>query len=376
MTKKKILIVSRSFFPQNSPRSFRTTELAKEFARQGHEVDVLLPQNLQTEIEEKFDNSTGIRFLYYGPLKWKLLQRSKISWIGDWKRKFGRLLFLLFEYPNIEIYFKLPKALKRLQAYDLMVTIAVPHENHWATARVRTKNHPVANTWVADCGDPFMTNVLETIAPPFYFGFLENNFLKKADFVSVPTEGSVKGYNAKYRHKFRVIPQGFNFSDVKLATSKPEHKQPTFAYAGGVTHRGIRSLHGFIGVLKKLNRPFRLHVFSNSAFEVLSQEVSGYENQIVFHQAIPREELLVELSQMDFLVNLDNGTHLNTPSKLIDYALTGRPILNIHPEKPDEELIRHFLTGEYNQALKVDDLDRYNIKNVAAQFLELAFAPQ
>ena len=37
--KKRILIVSRSFYPDNSPRAFRTAELSKEFARQGHYSD-------------------------------------------------------------------------------------------------------------------------------------------------------------------------------------------------------------------------------------------------------------------------------------------------------------------------------------------------
>jgi len=36
MERKKILIVSASFYPENSPHSFRTTELTKEFARQQH----------------------------------------------------------------------------------------------------------------------------------------------------------------------------------------------------------------------------------------------------------------------------------------------------------------------------------------------------
>ena len=118
MINKKILIVGTTFFPEQSPRSFRTTELAKELARKGHQVNVLLPQNIQKKIEDSFENSTGINFLYFGPLTWKPLQRSTISWIGDYKRKFGRLLFLLFEYPNIEIYFQLPKTLKKLSGYD------------------------------------------------------------------------------------------------------------------------------------------------------------------------------------------------------------------------------------------------------------------
>ena len=103
MDKKKILIVGRTFFPELTPRSFRTTELAKELARQGHHVDVLLPQNIQDKIESEFDNSVGINFMYYGPLKWKRFGLSKNGRIDDLKRKFGRVLFLLFEYPGIEI---------------------------------------------------------------------------------------------------------------------------------------------------------------------------------------------------------------------------------------------------------------------------------
>ena len=41
----KILIVSRSFYPLNTPRSFRTTELAKEFIRLGHEVVLCIPES-------------------------------------------------------------------------------------------------------------------------------------------------------------------------------------------------------------------------------------------------------------------------------------------------------------------------------------------
>lgn len=371
MEKKRILIVGRTFYPEQSPRSFRTSELATELARQGHQVDVLLPQSLQEKIASDFNNSVGLTFMYYGPLKWKSFERSKISWIGDWKRKFGRMLFLLFEYPNIEIYFKLPQKLKTLKGYDVMISIAVPHENHWAIAKVRTSSHPIAKTWIADCGDPFVMNVTETIAPPFYFNFLENSFLKKADFVTVPTENSVVGYNRKYHNKFRVIPQGFNFDEVKIANVEPDYSEPTFAYAGNVSPIGIRSLHPFIKSLKEMGQPFVFHVFGANAKAVLKDQVKEYESQFILHNAIPRNELLFKLSEMDFLVNLDNGTHLNTPSKLIDYALAQRPILNIDPIKPNSEKIVKFLNGDYTEALVVNNIEAYNITNVANNFLKL-----
>lgn len=371
MNKKKILVVGRTFFPEQSPRSFRTTELAKELARQGHHVDVLLPQTMQAKIEQSFDNSVGINFMYYGPLTWKPFKRSNNRFIGDWPRKVGRLMFLLFEYPNIEIYFKLPAKLKLLKGYDLMISIAVPHENHWAIAKVRTVDNPIAKTWVADCGDPFMKNVLETIAPPFYFNNLENSFLEKADFITVPTENSIAAYNNKYHEKFKVIPQGFNFDEVNTVEIKPIHTVPTFAYAGSVSPTGIRSLHQVIAALKQIGKPFAFHVFGGNAKAVLTDIAKGYEDKIILHNGIPRQELLFKLSEMDFLVNLDNGTHLNTPSKLIDYALAKRPILNVNPINPEHEKITNFLNGDYREAVVVQDLQNYNISNVATKFLNL-----
>lgn len=371
MDKKKILIVGRTFFPEQSPRSFRTTELAIELARLGHHVTVILPHNLKTGIESKFQNSHGIVFIYYGPLEWKAFEKSKNKWIGDWKRKLGRLLFLLFEYPNIEIYFKLPSALKKMKGYDLMISIAVPHENHWAIAKVRTKKRPIAKVWVADCGDPFMTNVLETIAPPFYFGFLERNFLKNCDYVSVPTKGSIDAYDVKFKDKFKVIPQGFNFDTVKIVENKPQNEIPTFAYAGGVSNGGIRSLNLFIDVLIRQEKKFKFHIFSNNAETVLKEKIKGYENSIVIHKPLEREKLIYELSKMDFVVNLDNGTHLNTPSKLIDYGLAGRPILNVNPLNPQKKIIDQFLIADFTNQKILNDLERYDIKNVSNQFLQL-----
>jgi hypothetical protein len=371
MKNKNILIVSRSFYPQNSPRSFRTTELAKELARQGHVVNVLLPINLKIDIDREFENSVGIHFMYYGPLRWKVLEKSKNKLIGDWKRKFGRLLFLLFEYPNIEIYFKLPRILRELKGYDLMISIAVPHENHWAIAKVRSKDHPIAKTWVADCGDSFMLNEMETISPPFYFGWLEKKFLKKADAVVVPYNAFIEtqAFDPTFQHKYKVIPQGFNFEEVDLCETVPNNDIPTFAYAGGVSVSGIRSLHNFINILKKTDIPFRFHIYSSNGQAVLKDEVKGYEEIIILHQAIQRKTLLYELSKMNFLVNLDNGSNLNSPSKLIDYGLTKRPILNINPIKPDEALVLEFLSGNYEKSFQVKDIEKYNIKDVAKAFL-------
>jgi len=320
MDNKKILIVCKSFYPDNSPRSFRATELAKELIKQGHLVTVLMAGN-DFDYSE-FISKHNLTITNYGRLVLKPLEKSKWKWIGDNKRKFGRLLYMLFNYPDIEIMFRLKKALKKQSGYDLMISIAVPYPVHWGTAWARTKRHLIANTWVADCGDPFMGNKLESFRFPFYFAWLEKWFCRKADFISVPVEGAKHGYYKEFHSKIKIIPQGINFDEVEISHEKTAHPFPIFAYAGGLSFSGIRNPLFFMKYLIECNTDFEFHIYSSSSKAFLSSTIQESKGKIILHEAIPRTDLILELSKMDFLVNLDNGTSLQVPSKLIDYALT------------------------------------------------------
>ncbi len=367
MKPKKILIVCRSFFPELTPRSFRATELAKEFAIQGHQVTVLLPYDNQRDLST-FEN-LGIQFKYFGPLVWKDIKPWGKSAIGDLSRKFGRVLNLLLDYPNIEIIWRLKPVLKKESNYDLLISIAVPHEINWVIALIRKKGIEIAKTWVADCGDPFMGNRLDSINSPFYFAWFEKKFCRKANYISVPTQDSIQAYYPQFHSKFKVIPQGFNFEDIKLSNEPINHIQPTFAYAGKVSTQGVRSIGFLIEQLMELQKPFQFHIYGPQAKEILKQYETNYPDKIIVHQPLPRLELLIELNKMDFLLNLDNGTTRNTPSKLIDYGLTKRPVLNTLAQDPDLKLFEEFFNKNYQNQYKIDNIEQYNIKNIVQQFL-------
>jgi len=366
---KRILIIAKSFYPELTPRAFRASELAKEFWRMGNDVTVLLPYDEKDRSD--FLAAYPIKIKFYDALVWKDLGVSSWKWVGDFKRKFGRLLYLLFDYPNIEILWRLAPKLKEEMAYDLAITISVPHELNWVYAWLKQRNFKIANCWVADCGDPFMGNQLETIKPPFYFHLFENNFLKQADFVSVPTENSIIAYNKLYHHKFKIIPQGFNFNEIPIGSEKLENEIPTFAYAGKISTLGIRCLTPLITHLIELNIDFRFYVFAPGGEVILKAFTDNYPEKIIACNAIPRLALLEKLSKMDFLINLDNGNDRNTPSKLIDYALTKRPILNILAQDPDKRMLGQFLHRDYTQQFRIQNIERFNISNVAKQFLQL-----
>ena len=362
---KKILLVSSAFYPEISPRSLRATELAREFYRQGHKVTVI----------SKFRKHDYSGFLKEFPITFKMWGKSMFPGVPEFKHKpfsflsrgISRLLLLLFEYPGIEEMFQVRNMLKHESGYDLMVSFAVPYPVHWGVAWSRSEKHPIAGTWIADCGDPYMGDVLDSFRKPFYFGYLEKWFCRKADFISVPIQGAIMGYYSEFHIKIRIIPQGFDF-ELNIKKNEPGNDLPTFAYAGGFLP-GARDPGQLMHFLMNLTSPFRFLVYTNKPdlLKVYKAELNG---KLIISDYIPRSELMKVLSKMDFLINFDNNTKLNSPSKLIDYAIANRPVLNINQNFNGENLSA-FLKRDYSKRMHLPDPEQYHIKNISRLFLDL-----
>lgn len=358
----KILMVSGNFYPNNSPRAFRTTELAKRFSSLGHDVKVYIPDYVKGY--DDFVNHYPIKICHYHREK----GCNKFIGISIVDRIVYRVLNQFFTYPDRWNVKPLMESLKDETGYDLLISIAMPHSVHWAIGRLYEKGNIAANCWVADCGDPFMLTQTDSFQPPFYVKPLETRWCRLCNYISVPTTASVDGYYPEFKDKIRIIPQGFDFSEIKRKDYKG-HTIPTFAYSGSFIP-GKRDLRPILDLLIKQNADFELHVYTRQKDMFVSyQEKLGTKLQL--HDYITRLELLETLSGMDFLLNLDNGITVQTPSKLIDYALTGRPILNMNSSSIDEALLDAFMKGDYARRYIVENIEQYNIINVAQQFLDL-----
>jgi len=366
----KILIVSRSFYPELSPRAFRTTELAKELSKQGHQV-VLYTQKYK-EHHIKFEKDFNITINDLGQLKLKPVILAGFSGMRYLLRRIiNRLLLMLFEYPLIELMWKVNKVLKAENGYDLLISIAVPFPIHWGVAKARSKSHPIAKVWVADCGDPYMGDTNDSFRKLFYFKYVEKWFCRKADYISVPRIEMKVNYYPEFHHKIIEIPQGFNFDEIKLPNEDPQNKIPTFAFAGGF-FKGKRDPSIFMNYLCSINTDFRFLVYTQTPDLIIQfKEKLGIKLEI--RPYLPREEILVVMNKMDFLINIGYDPALQSPSKLIDYHLSGRPVLSFNSEfnESNQKHFQEFMRKDYQNQLILDNIQKFNIRNVARQFTDL-----
>lgn len=369
MDKKKILIVGRTFFPEQSPRSFRTTELAKELSRQGHDVTVLIPKKKEHSVFEK-DHNIIIDDL--GKLKWKEIDLTGKGVGLLFKRAIRRLMLLTLEYPNLEYYFKVKKALQTKknnnESFDLLISIAVPHSIHWGVAAVWKKKNNLAKIWAADCGDPFMGQENDTFKPMFYFKYVEKWYSKKVDYITIPVETAIPAYYPEFHNKIKIIPQGFKFEEVTVA-NYIKNEIPHFAYAGGLIP-GRRDPKEFFEYLVNYPQPYKFDVYTNQV-ELVSTYVDRSRGRIEIKNYLPRKDLLFELSKLEFVVNFENAGQRQMPSKIIDYVIINKPILSVNTFNFDQNPVEEFLSGNYKNALKIKNPNQYKIENVAKEFLKL-----
>lgn len=360
----KVVIISRAIFPMVAPRSMRATELAKEFAREGH--DVILYGVLGEFDYSSFEKENNLRVKDLGPTRFAKLNsdgQDKNSLINKVSSLF---LHRLLEYPDVELVFRVNKVLKKERDIDLLITIAHPYPIHWGAAWNKNRNNNFPTTWIADCGDPYMGNPF--YKPLFYFKYIEKWFCKKVDYLTVPLEEAKDAYYPEFQSKIRVIPQGFKF-EIPKNIEEPDNEVLTFIYAG-IFYENNRDPRPFLDYLKRQLIDFRFIVYTKSV-NLIKDYQKDLGDKLVIRDYIPREDLLEKMREADFLINIENINTVQSPSKLIDYAISGRPILSINTRNMNYDNINAFLKRNYSGSFKLKNLNQYHISNVVEKFIEL-----
>lgn len=360
MKKENIFIITRAMYPNLAPRAHRATELAKELARQGHNVTIaaVLGKYDYSEFEKQYN--IKVENLGVSKYEWITSDRDNRN-ISLWRKGIIYFLRKWFLFPDIKISFRVAKYLKNKNNIDKLITIAIPYSIHFGATYAKTHHKNLLNTkWISDCGDPFFYSKIA-----FYFKKLESRWKQTTDYITIPTEKIKKFFGKEYEKKIHIIPQGFSFDSRRAKYQKNDIV--TFAYSGMVYPKA-RDPREFLKFLKSFDKDFKFVVYTNKPqlFQPFYQDLG---EKLEMRNYVEHDELIYQLSKMDFLINISHKDA--SPSKMIDYMLADRPILEIDSTFNQKEQFIQFYNGDYTNKKILSNFDDYKIENVAKKFIEL-----
>lgn len=375
-----ITICSRWCYPHKNPRAFRTFELLTEFIRREEYVYSFLPDTPDLR-NKKISNIVYVSD--YKRLDNQIRNFSAdecVNKIGIGKKLFmhmKKLFFYLFnDTPYTILYaFNLLICLFKNREHrghdDVIISISNPFYIHMVVV-IALKILHQRPVMIADCGDPFYFNPSRNVAP--YLRLIEKWVLSQFDYISIPIEAARSAYNTYgIDNKIRIIPQGFNLIEV----TEDEYKRnfiPTFCYAG-VFYENIRNPEYFFEYIKHISNEFKFVVYAlpgSFTESILAKYKKFLGDKLEVYSPIEREKLIHIMAKMDFVINFDNDNSTQKPSKLIDYAMSKRPILSFNKATFDKRIFQEFLNGDYHNRERID-LSQYDIRTVVDKF-EVLFA--
>lgn len=373
----KIAILTAVFHPELHPRAFRAYELAKEYAIQGHDVEVFLLTRIKGFDYEQLSQELHIKItilpLYTRELGAEnIFQQTNpllrwIHWGYRWLLEY-LLAGNLFAYST-----RIAECLKHeMQQKDMVIALSTPFMNLLGLAKYVHAHKAQSKTiYIADSGDPFYYS--QQTKRALYFKWVEKWVYRHFDYLSIPTSDAIPAYAPLIpKEKIQIIPQAFNMRDVHLSPA-PTSDIPTFAYAG-VFYQDIRNPEFLFKHLCTLTEDFRFHVYLRHRDPHITSVLDKYQKQLgeklIIHYSVKRTDLLYRLSECHFLINISNTTSTQLPSKLIDYGITKRPVYSFDKQSFNPQVFTAFMHGDYTHAMPID-IRPYDIEVVTKQFLEL-----
>lgn len=355
------------FYPEQVPRAFRSYELYKYFCSKGYEVEVISIKNkkIYKSVDKLEDDGQEKKQYSNSKFKNSFKKTKLFKWL------FNVLLFFIGELPFLTHRNYLRKQLSEeyLSKFDKIMVISLPFFSAYYTSRAITKFH-WSGISILDMGDPFFGHQLKRAR---YFNVLQKKTLKTFDYISVPIREVVPYYTDYIQEeKIKIVPQAFNFLDTEI-NEYHKNKVPTFAYAG-TFYDDIRNPTSFFEYLITIDENFLFILYTRKDTKIYEEIVKPFEERLngklIVNDVVPRVELLKKLSEMDFLISFENTSNLQSPSKLIDYGLTGRPVLSINNNGEDFHQIYEFFNEQYKHKMDID-ISKYDINLVGEVFIEL-----
>jgi glycosyltransferase involved in cell wall biosynthesis len=372
----RYLILTYAYTPAVTPRALRWGALAKRWAAQGHHVDVVSGWEAGMTQTEEWQ---GIH-VYRANAVWLEKVRGWFKKTGAvtgvrrevaarplgpiWMKSRLKATILLFYHhvyrslwwPDPHFYWHSPalkqaKSLAAQTPYDVLISVSPWFTAHLVGLQLH-KRFP-SMCWLVDIGDPFSFLDADPENNQRLYKRLnrrvERNIFRQADVISVTTPETQDQYAILFPEsasKIHVIGPLLPYREEEPSALPffPPGNKIRLVYAGVLLKDNRRPeflLRLFAGLLKTpCADQAELH-FIGDVREV-QEAFNPYQDllgtRIFLHGKIEHARTVQAMRQASILVNIGNRTPYQLPSKVVEYASMGKPILNIIQREGDSSL--------------------------------------
>lgn len=335
--KPNILFISLAFPPKNCPESLQTAKYFKYLKDLTGDIQVItaacpsLFMPLDKSLERYLSEETIITELYAPESKYlnSLIRKS---------------FPVLLELPDHKILFTFQTGniTRKLQIEPhIIYSRSYPLSSAFIAYKLRRKlNIP----WVLHLSDPWTISPIEKRTPvgARYNNQKEAEFFSMADYVCLTSKETIHMYTRKYpelEHKFVFMPNVYDPEDKTPTLKKSQSEKVIFTYTGGLANTRtnahlLKALHNLY-----ITEPdFLKNVVFNFAGSFDRKNTALFkEYNLPFVNnlgILPFDKAKQLTSDSDVLIVIDTffqnpDDAMFLPSKILDYAVAGKPILAI-----------------------------------------------
>lgn len=367
--RKKILFVVRSFSQSGAqPLRFK---MILNFLKEEFNIHVLEIHHYKDDTYfenglwlHKIKYSLPGKFLNFNESIKKTKETNKthdeIKSTLFFKSKLKRSVRKLF-FPDILIFEKrrlIKKAIQLISIYkfQIIVSSGFPFTTMALSKEIKDK-YPFVR-FVYDIGDPFFRNSNNGFIRNIFAGYYENKYLKYIDNLVVTNNMTLQHYLNNFGDKIKqdqieIIQMGVNLEYLKEVEKNlfsinetTSHKEVNLVYAGQL-YKSLREPFELYKAVAKWNNSTesrKINLFMYGSFRDTYKIKDSSLNNIYFKGLVSNEEIIIAYYTSDVIVFIDNAWGMQTPGKIFEVSVIGKPVLFIsnNKESPAFEVVKNF----------------------------------
>lgn len=365
----RLLVISYHYTPQIMARAFRWSALAEYWAKQGHEIDVVcawasglkrlealnkvrvfrtggrIVELLLGRLTPSLRGKTGVADGYtFKRMDDSIFHRtmllSSLSWLHNhtWKKiywpDFAGIWYLSAK--------RKVKQLLKKHHYHGLISVSQPFTGHLVGLTV--KRLYLNLKWTVDIGDPFCFVEFNPINNHKLYKKLnyaaEQRVFNCADSVVVTNKSTLNAYTKIFpecAEKVHVIPPLLslpeNYTNKMDAFKRDDKIKLVFL---GTLYKGLRNPAFLLKLFNRLltttiGEKLELHFWGSvgDCADFFAPYRSLLGSKIFLHGIVDHDKAFQVMKEADILVNIGNNVPYHLPSKVVEYASTGKPVLNL-----------------------------------------------